>query len=365
MQQRRFLDVLILLGYATIASAHSVFVVPQPGGATAQVILSEDLKPSEKVDAGLIGGTKLKLRDAHGREISLTLVKADHAFVTQLPGAGTRLIHGVSDLGWMQQGQEKPYLLLYYPKTIVGDAFDPNAVVGGQTPVEIIAVGKPGALCLRVLARGKPQPNTEVTIILPDGSTKKLTTNQAGLTEVLTQTGRYGAWARYWEPVGGERDGKSYAETRNYATLVFDVSRADLSQPGVDVSKADRPKGSTVTSDSGSTVAAAHLALLPQATSSFGAVVSDGWLYVYGGHVSPTHSYSTESVSGQFARWRLSGGTTWEHLPSGPGLQGMNLAAYKGKIYRIGGMAPRNKPGEPEATYSVADCARFDPGTMQ
>jgi N-acetylneuraminic acid mutarotase len=43
----------------------------------------------------------------------------------------------------------------------------------------------------------------------------------------------------------------------------------------------------------------------------------------------------------------------------------MNLAAYKGKIYRIGGMSPHNKPGEPEATYSVADCARFDPATRQ
>jgi len=190
MQQRRFLDMFLLLGFATIASAHFVFVVPQPGGTTAQVILSEDLKPSEQVDAGLIGGAKLKLRDARGPETALTLVKGDHAFVTQLPGAGTRLIHGVADLGCMQQGQEKPYLLVYYPKTIVGDAFDHNAVVGSETPVEIIAVGEPGALRLKVLAHGKPQLKTEVTIILPDGAQRKLTTDQAGLTEVLTQTGR-------------------------------------------------------------------------------------------------------------------------------------------------------------------------------
>src|ERR1700678_427792 len=136
MHQRRFdsalRDAFLLLGLASIASAHFVFVVPQPGGATAQVILSEDLKPSEQVDAGLIGGAKLKLRDAQGSETPLTLVKEGHAFVTQLPGAGTRLIHGVADLGWMQQGQEKPYLLVYYPKTIVGDAFDHNAVAGGE-----------------------------------------------------------------------------------------------------------------------------------------------------------------------------------------------------------------------------------------
>jgi N-acetylneuraminic acid mutarotase len=106
-------------------------------------------------------------------------------------------------------------------------------------------------------------------------------------------------------------------------------------------------------------------ATLSQATSSFGAVVSDGWLYVYGGHVIATHSYSTEAVSGQFARLKLSAGATWEQLPGGARLQGMNLAVHKGKIYRVGGMTPRNRPGEPDALYSVADCARFDPETMK
>src|ERR1700733_8790107 len=133
MPQRRLLDVFLLLSFATIASANFVFGVLQPGGASAQVILSEDLKPSEQVDVGLIGGAKLKLRDDQGRETPLPLVKENHTFVTQLPGTGTWLIHGVADLGLMQQGQAKPYLLLYFTKTIVGDAFDPKAVVAGDT----------------------------------------------------------------------------------------------------------------------------------------------------------------------------------------------------------------------------------------
>ncbi len=318
----RFHWVFLPLGLATIANAHFVWVVPQSGGAAAQVFISETLTPSNEVDAGLVAGAKLSVRDAQGHETPLMLSKGDHAFGTPLAGGGTRVIHGVADLGRMQQGQEKPYLLLYYPKTVVGDAFDPKTIVGGETPVEIVAVGKPGELRLKVLAHGKPQQQNEVTILLPDGSQKKVKTDESGLTDVLTQSGRYGAWARYWE-----------GETHNYATLVLDVP-------------------------------ARHVAALPQATSSFGAVVSDGWLYVYGGHVSPTHSYSTESVSGQFARLKLSdSNSAWEHLPGGPGLQGMNLAAYKGKIYRIGGMSPRNKPGEAEATFSVADSARFDPAT--
>jgi hypothetical protein len=90
----------------------------------------------------------------------------------------------------------------------------------------------------------------------------------------------------------------------------------------------------------------------------------DGYLYVYGGHISPTHTYSTDAVSGKFNRLKLSEpGAKWEALAGGPPLQGMNLAAYGGKIYRVGGMQPLNKGGEPETLRSVADCAQFDPAT--
>ena len=124
---------------------------------------------------------------------------------------------------------------------------------------------------------------------------------------------------------------KKYEELRHYATLVFDTPQAS-----------------------------GTLWTLPQATSSFGAVESGGWLYVYGGHISPTHSYSTEAVSGRFSRLNLSSGA-WEELPGGPPLQGMNLTAHAGKVYRVGGMAPRNKPGDAADNHSTAECARFDP----
>jgi N-acetylneuraminic acid mutarotase len=102
---------------------------------------------------------------------------------------------------------------------------------------------------------------------------------------------------------------------------------------------------------------------LPQPVSSFGAVAAGGWLYIYGGHTVNTHSYSTVSVSGQFHRLNLSDHKTWEALPAGPPLQGLNLAAWRGKIYRVGGMKPINKPGQKPSLQSVADCACYDPAT--
>ena len=165
----KFTLVGLLLAAAVVARAHFVFVVPDANGTKAKVIMSEDLKPNQQVSVGLIGGTKLKLRDVHGVDTELTLAKAEYAFETDLPGTGQRLVHGMTDLGVMQRGTGKPHVLLYYPKTILGDAFNVKAIVGGETPVEIVPTGKPGAVTLKLLARGKPLPNSEITVILPMG----------------------------------------------------------------------------------------------------------------------------------------------------------------------------------------------------
>src|SRR5262245_19337205 len=100
---------------------------------------------------------------------------------------------------------------------------------------------------------------------------------------------------------------------------------------------------------------------LPKGVTSFGAVESDGFVYVYGGHAGKAHTYSTESNLGTFYRLPLDGGTKWEGLPGGPRLQGLNLAATGGKVYRVGGMEARNKADEKSDLYSTAEVAAFDP----
>jgi hypothetical protein len=101
---------------------------------------------------------------------------------------------------------------------------------------------------------------------------------------------------------------------------------------------------------------------LPEAVSSLGACTCDGYVYVYGGHAGRTHTYSTETTSGKFRRLSLADpGKGWEELRGGPHVQGLALVAHKGLVYRVGGMRPRNMPGENADNHSVASFARFDP----
>ncbi|MBK9170843.1 MAG: hypothetical protein IPM24_25770 [Bryobacterales bacterium] len=323
---------LVLLGTAGMARAHFVFVAPDNGGSSARVFMNETLEPG--LDTKMFRNMSLALRHAGGGEEVLALTEADPAYCTVgLPGSGNRVVHGKMEFGVLQRGEGPRHLLVYYPKAIVGDPFSGEARLGGKAPVELHPERAGDGFALRLAARGAALPDAEITVLLPDGTAKQVRTDSSGLsTERFAAAGRYGAWARFWESAQGVHDGKQYEQARHYATIVFDF-------PGPNPAK------------------------LPEATSSFGAAVLDGWLYVYGGHIAPTHSYSTEAVSGRFGRMRLDGTGDWEELPAGPALQGMNLVAHAGRIYRVGGMAPRNEPGQPADNHSVADAARFDPAT--
>lgn len=108
-------------------------------------------------------------------------------------------------------------------------------------------------------------------------------------------------------------------------------------------------------------VRAAELPPLPKAVTSFGAVATEGYIYVYGGHSGKTHIYDKASTIGTFHRLKISDPKAWEHLPSGPIAQGVNLAVYQGKILRVGGMSPRNDVDQPTDLLSLKSAAIFDP----
>jgi N-acetylneuraminic acid mutarotase len=100
---------------------------------------------------------------------------------------------------------------------------------------------------------------------------------------------------------------------------------------------------------------------LPAPVSSFGAAVAGDHVYVYGGHSGKAHTYSTDTTLGEFRRLDLKKPDKWEDLPGGPKLQGLALAAYHGRLYRVGGMQPQNSKAEKTDTRSQAGCAVYDP----
>jgi hypothetical protein len=316
---------------ATVAQAHFTFILPLPGDEAAEMILGETLSSRDTVNPALAAGAQLYLRNSHGTVTNLKMEQDGHRFVLALPGTGDRVVYGSANLGVASRGKDTtPHLLLYYPKTILGNAFTPATIIGGDQVVEMTPQGKPGHMSLRLLVRGEPLAGAEITVLLPDGQQQKAKTDASGVAGPFHQHGRYGAWARFWENKTGEQAGKRYEQTRHYAMLVFD----SLAQP------------EAVTS-------------LPEKTSSFGAAVEGDWLYVYGGHIAQTHSYSQASVSGQFSRRKLAGGD-WERLPAATPLQGLNLAAHAGKVCRVGGMQPRNAQGQKADNHSVDEVACFE-----
>jgi N-acetylneuraminic acid mutarotase/YHS domain-containing protein len=104
----------------------------------------------------------------------------------------------------------------------------------------------------------------------------------------------------------------------------------------------------------------AEFAPLPKAFSSFGAATVDEFVYVYGGHSGKAHTYSKDSILGEFRRLNLKEPKAWEDLQGGPGLQGLAVVAHGGKVYRIGGMQPQNDVGEKALNVSQASVARYD-----
>jgi hypothetical protein len=104
---------------------------------------------------------------------------------------------------------------------------------------------------------------------------------------------------------------------------------------------------------------------LPQPATSFGATISDSWLYMYGGNTGKAHEFNKDCVKGDFFRLQLPGGTAWEKLPGGLALLSSSLVSYEGKVIRAGGMNARNEPGKRNELYSTDEVGAFDPAAQR
>ena len=144
-------------------------------------------------------------------------------------------------------------------------------------------------LVLTVNWDGKPLPGAEVTIAVNDAEAVEKKTDDAGRVTLKPQgTGLVGVLAnRKDDEATGKLGEKSYNQALHYSSLTLEWPVGHKTQSGKAVSSA-KPR--------------AALPPLPEPLSSFGAVVSDGWLYVYGGHIGTEHDHSAANLSNHFRR---------------------------------------------------------------
>lgn len=103
---------------------------------------------------------------------------------------------------------------------------------------------------------------------------------------------------------------------------------------------------------------------LPEGISSFGATEADGWIYVFGGHMGRVPGNSKAGLSPHFCRLNAaSPAAQWEELPIENSSQSPGLVAWKGKVYRVGGLSFDNQPGEATVYHSLNLFTQFDPQT--
>jgi hypothetical protein len=298
----RALGAISCLTASSLAQAHFVFVLPNQEGTQARVILSETLEVDEDIDPELVDGVKLVTRDGAGAEGALALARDGETRLVKLPEKARGAIHGTLTHGVMKHGP-KPFLVVYHPKACLGYPFGSAARIGAESPAEIVPAGHPGAVRFQLLSRGEPVADAKLIVLLPDGKQQEVVTDTKGHTPVFHAAGRYGAWARHVVATPGAHGGEAYVEERHYPTIVMDVPAGHKG--------AAKDTHATFTKTE-------KLPALPVAASSLGAVASNGHVYVYGGHIAPVHTYSTEAVSGRFFRRPLSGGGDWEELANGP-----------------------------------------------
>jgi hypothetical protein len=252
-------------------------------------------------------------------------------------------------------------LLEYHAKNIRGTTAEEinQAGTSNELKLEIVPTLKDGDAQLEVLWDGKPLAGATVTLMIGDEDPKEEKTGDDGkVTTKLDKGGLVGVLANNLEKdKSGEVGGKQYKGVMHYASLTFNV-------PG----KGGEEKHATTDSKESQLPVASTAAIppMPEPVASFGAVVSDGWLYVYGGHTGGEHEHSAANLSNYFRRVKVDGTSGWEELPMQTKLQGLPLVAHGGKIYRVGGLDIRNatlKDGED--LHSTAEFAEFDPATKK
>jgi uncharacterized GH25 family protein len=254
-------------------------------------------------------------------------------------------------------------LLEYHAKHMRGTTIEEinSAGPSKDLKLEIVPKVSQGEISCQVLWDGKPLSGADVTIFAGENDPLEEKSDTDGRVSITPKgKGLIGVLANTMEDdKSGELDGKAYKGVLHYASLTFKLPD-DFESAKHDSTKS---KKTTAAARKNKT---SDLTPLPEPLASFGGAVSEGWLYVYGGHIGEEHEHSAANLSKHFRRIQLAGGKEWQDLPMQTALQGLPLVAHEGKIYRVGGLDIRNPAAkDKEDLHSTAEFSEYDPGTKK
>lgn len=357
---------LTLSAAANVSDAHFLWIksVDDDGKPQALAYFNENPYDESYHFPKKLANTKLSLRSADGKltEIEGTAVDTDEqsGIIGPIADAKAPVLQTSQ-----QYGIYGTSLLVYHAKHIRGTAAaDINSAgTSKDLKLEIVPDVKDKEIKLKVLWNGKPLAGAAVTLFVgEDDSSEKKTNDDGVATFESKQPGFVGVLTNTLEKdKSGELDGKKYKGVMHYASLTFKLA-AKGEQAAATSDGKEKAKRSRKNKKPAATSSSAILKPLPEPLASFGGVVCDGWLYVYGGHIGEEHVHSAANLSNHFRRIKMDEGQAWEELPMQTALQGLPLVAHGGKVYRIGGLTFHNPaPEHEEDSHSVAEFVEFDP----
>ena len=252
-------------------------------------------------------------------------------------------------------------LLVYHAKHVNGTAAEAinEAGTSKELKLEIVPHVKGKEVQLTVLWNGKPLKDADDLRFRRRGRSRRKENGRRWPRDVQVGKRRPGRRA-------GQHDGeRQVGRTRQEAVQGHHALRVAHVRTAVEGRGRTKKAAAAPANESPSPhKSAAVLPPLPEPVASFGAVVADGWLYVYGGHTGEEHEHSAANLSAHFRRIQLDGGKEWQDLPMQTHLQGLPLVAHGGKIYRVGGLNNRNATkDDKEDLHSTDEFAEYDPAT--
>jgi hypothetical protein len=367
---------LVLAALATPCSAHFLWLksINHDGKPHAYLHFGENVADEAYHFPEKLAKIKLWQRGADGQraELKTTPLETDEqiGLISPLSDEQPCVLETTQQYGIYGAG-----LLVYYAKHPRASSDEELNAAGRsiELKLDIVPRIKGDELELTTLWDGKPLAGATVTISNGDDETiEKKSGDDGKVTVTLKSGGVIGVLANYVEEdASGDLDGKPYKSVMHYSSLTFNRKGAAKDAPSKK-SEGNEQATEETTSATKKSAGNAPVPSLPEAISSFGGAVHDGWLYVYGGHTGKEHDHSAANLSQHFRRIQLdanghaSPGATWEELPMQTPLQGLPLVAHNGLIYRVGGLSARNATKkDKEDLHSVTEFASYNPQTRQ